>query len=274
MIQKEVIGYQGIEGAYSSIAASKIFGEQSKRAYLFFTDVITAVENETIQYGVLPFENSYTGEVGEVFDLLYQHNCYIIGMYDLPITHNLLGIKGSLIENISQVYSHQQALSQCHEYLKEYPKFELVPYGNTALAAQYINQEQDATKACIASMQTAELYQLEILATNINTSQENTTRFIVISKEQKTTGDYTSVMFTVENKVGSLSKIIQLISNHEFNMDSIKSKPQHNLPWEYYFYIELEGNINTENGKNLIKNLKEETKTIKILGTYQKGVKL
>lgn len=268
------VGYQGVEGAYSNIVSKKIFGNNNLMPYLFFEEVFQAVENKEISYGVLPFENSYTGEVGEVFDLLYQYDCKIIKMYDLKITHNLLGIAGSKFEEIEQIYSHQQALSQCHDFLKGYSNLELIPFGNTALAAKYISEERNQKKACIASKQTAELYQLDILATNINTSKENTTRFVVISKREETIGNHCSMMFTVENQVGSLGKMIQWITKYGFNMESIKSKPRRDLPWQYYFYVEIEGKLDTEQGKALLKELEYEAATFKILGSYHKGEKL
>lgn len=266
----DLIGYQGAEGAFAHIATTHLFKEHRLKSFESFETIFVAVQNGDIAYGVLPFENSYTGEVGEVLDLLFQYDCKINQIYDLKINQNLLVLPNTKLDDIKQVYSHHQALTQCKHFFETRPSYELVPYANTALAAQYVSQTEDKSKAAVASKETAKLYGLEVLVENINTSSENTTRFIVISKKLQNEGNCFNMMFTVDHNAGQLANIIQIISKHGFNMESIKSKSIHNLPWQYYFYAELQGNVNDEKSQALINELTQKCKTFKIIGSYEK----
>lgn len=266
------IGYTGVEGAFAHIAAMNLFCEGKSdgnlKSFSSFEDIFKAVENGEIEYGVLPFENSYTGEVGEVLDLLFKYNCRINRVYDLKINQNLLGIPGTKLTDIEQVYSHHQALHQCKQFLEAHPTYQQITYSNTALAAKFVSGEQDKSKAAIASIETAKLYGLEVLVPNINTSAENTTRFVVVSRKALAEGNRFNIMFTVQHNAGQLAKIIEIISRHGFNMESIKSKSMHNLPWEYYFYAELEGNAIDDAAQALFDEMNRCCKTFKVIGSY------
>lgn len=264
----EVVAYQGAEGAFSHIATKELFKNNVLKAYNAFEDIFKAVLKGEVAYGVLPFENSYTGEVFEVFDLLYKYDCKINQVYELEINQNLLVLPNTKISDITQVYSHHQAISQSKTFFENYPEIELIPYANTALAAKYISEQKDKSKAAIASNQTAKLYGLEILAENINTSSENTTKFIVISRNLNHQSSRFSIMFTVNHNAGELANIIQIISKYKFNMDSIRSKSVHNIPWQYYFFIEIEGDVKSENAIELTKELNHRCTTFKIIGAY------
>lgn len=269
LLNTEIVGYQGIQGAFSHIASMHLFKDSQLQSFSAFEDIFKAVQNSELAYGVLPFENSYTGEVGEVMDLLYKYDCHINTIYDLKINQNLLGLPNTRINDIKQVYSHNQALSQSKEFLERF-NFELIPYANTALAAQYISQTGDITKAAVASAETAKLYGLDVLAPNINTSTENTTRFIVISKNLKKEGNRFNLLFTVHHNTGELAKVLKIISDFGFNMESVKSKSLHSIPWQYYFYVEIVGDVNCDNAKELMKSLEDNCKELKLLGTYFK----
>lgn len=265
-----IVGYQGTKGAFSHIATKNIFKDEKLKSYQTFEDVFKAVENDEIAFGVLPFENSYTGEVGEVLDLLFQYNLKINKIYDLKISQNLLALPDTKLNEIKSVYSHHQALTQCKHFFKAHPEYELIPYINTALAAKYVSETKDKQKAAVASAETAKIYGLQILVKDINTSSENTTRFIVISKKNKTQGNRFNIMFTVNHDAGQLANIIQIIAKHGFNMESIKSRPIHNLLWQYYFYAELQGDLYNSNSKDLIDELKQKCSTFKVIGNYDK----
>lgn len=262
------IAYAGTLGAFSHIAAMKLFPDEHLVHLPTFEDVVQAVEQGEAAYGVLPFENSYTGEVGENMDLILAHDIYIHQMYDLRIEQNLLGIKGAKIENIKQVYSKDQAISQSRKFL-EGRHIECIPYPNTAMAAQYIAEQQDPTKAAIASKETAALYDLEILAKNINTSAQNTTRFIVIAKHLPSNGNRISLVFTVPHTTGSLAKVMSLISDHGFNMESIHSRSLQDEPFAYYFYVELVAQLDSASFTTLYEAMKPLCKKIKIAGSYE-----
>lgn len=265
--KKITVGYQGTKGAFSHIAATKVFPEGNLVSYPTFEDVFLAVDKGEIPYGVIPFENSYTGEVGEVLDLLLKYDCHISGIYDLKIDQNLLGLKNAKLKDIKQVYSHQQALSQCQTYLRE-KKFETVPFANTALAAKYVSETKDIYKAAIASKETAELYGLKILVPNINTSRENTTRFIILTKKLICQGNRFNLLFTVDHNAGQLAHVIQIIAEHKYNMESIKSRSLHSAPWQYYFYVEIVGELQAPETQQMIEEMRVCCKELKILGTY------
>lgn len=267
---KDVVGYQGIEGAFSYIASTHIFPNEKKQRFATFEDVVKAVSQSEITYGVIPFENSYTGEVGEVLDILMQYqNVYISGIYDLKITQNLLGIKGALLSDIQQVYSKDQAIYQSKKFL-EGRGYELIPYPNTALAAEFVAKENDIHKAAIAAKENAELYGLDILAENINTSNQNTTRFIIIRQELIPHGNVFSIIFTTPHKTGALLEAMQVISKSGFNMQSIKSRSMRDKPWEYYFYVEIEGDIGGVKERKLMEELHKVCEDLRILGAYVK----
>ncbi len=267
------VGYQGTEGAFSYLALKQLFPEQEAQSFVTFGELVRAVMSGEVSAGVLPFENSYTGEVGEVLDLLYESEVKITRVFDLPVNHHLMALPAVCLEEIRAVYSHQQALSQCSRYLDEHG-FERMAYPNTALAARYVAETGDRSKAAIASRETAELYGLEILAENINTSAENTTRFIVVEPAfGEDPGDRFSILFTVRHDAGALAGAMQVIARHGFNMESIRSKSIRNVPWQYYFYAELVGDCRSADAGKLLAELNEVCSSCRLLGSYRAGLR-
>lgn len=269
VLNRDTIGYAGTLGAFSNIASIQLFPDAKQIAYPGFEDVFKAVINNEIRYGIIPFENSYTGEVGEVLDLLLEYDVHITQLFDLAIHQNLLGIKGAKVADIKQIYSKDQAISQCHQFLRG-RDIELIPYPNTALAAEYVAKQQDITKAAIASKETAQLFDLEILEENIQNNQDNTTRFIVISKEIVKQGNRFNLLFTLPHNAGTLASVMQIIAEGNFNMESIKSRSLKNQPWNYYFYVEIVGNPFHEKEQKLLRQLREVCEQFKLLGCYEK----
>ncbi|MEG1527322.1 MAG: bifunctional chorismate mutase/prephenate dehydratase [Erysipelotrichaceae bacterium] len=269
LVDDIVVAYQGVKGAFSHIAATSLFHNNKCVAIESFDEVFQKVDQGECTYGVIPFENSYTGEIGEVLDLLLKYDVHINRMYDLKIEQNLLGTIDSKLEDIKQVYSKDQAIYQSKQFLNG-RGFELIAYPNTALAAKFVSEQKDKHKAAIASIETAKLYGLKVLAQHINTSNENTTRFIVISKEKITSGTSFNLLFTLHHNVGTLAKIMEMIAEKGFNMESIKSRSLHNKPWEYYFYVELAGDALSSKSSELFECLKANCEMFKLLGSYTK----
>ena len=261
------IGYQGALGAFSWVAAKKLFPNDELINHLTFKDVMDKVVSCELDFGIIPVENSYTGEVGMVLDELFHSNVYIIDIYDLPIIQNLIGLKDAKLEDIKQVYSHEQALMQCSDILREL-NVEIISFANTALATEYIQKQNDLTKASVASSLTAEIYGLKILKAEINNNKSNTTRFAIISNKIKEIKNHFAFIFTTLDTSGALANVLTEISKMNVNLTSIKSRSTHDTAWKYYFYCEAEGSLESENVKKMIEVLTSMCETFKIVGSY------
>ncbi len=268
------VAYSGTEGAFAHIAANKLFPTARKIAYPTFEAAYAAVERGECEAAVLPVENSFNGEVGQVTDLMFSGALYVNGMLDLAISQDLLAKPGTKISDIKKVLSHTQALGQCAEYIKE-RGFIAEEFTNTALAAKYVKECDDPTVAAIASGEAAEIFGLEVLERNINSSRQNTTRFAVFSRSEAShskseMGLHTVFLFTVRNEAGALAKAIEVIGKHGFNMHSLRSRPMKKLLWQYYFYVEAEGNINSAEGQAMLEELGEYCDRLRVVGTFLK----
>ena len=267
------VAYSGLNGAFAHIAAMKMFPGAQYVSFADFSEAYKAVENGTCDACVLPLENSYAGDVGVVMDLVFNGSLFINQLIELEIVQNLVAKKGTEKRNIKKVISHQQALSQCSEYIKKHGFIE-EEANNTAVAAKYVAESSDESIAAIASSETADIYDLEIIEANINASFNNTTRFGAFSRclnDVKTTGkmsEHFILVFTVKNEAGALAKTLNIIGSHGFNMRSLRSKPMKGLIWNYYFYAELEGNIYSSDGQEMLRALKVFCDKLKIVGTY------
>ena len=217
----------------------------------------------------LRIENSYAGEVGQTIDLIFSGNLFINGIYELEIHQNLLGVQGATVDDIKKVTSHPQALSQCHDYIKM-RGFEAEEANNTALAAKTVAEANDKTLGAIASMETAEIYGLKVIEANINKSGENTTRFAVLSKVKATSPALSStvLMFTVKHEAGSLANAIGIIGHYGYSMTALRSRPMKKHSWQYYFYVEIEGTTDSENGAKMIEELSKVCDKLKVAGTF------
>ena len=270
------VAYSGVEGAFAHIASVKIFPDGHKVPYGDFETAYNAVVAGDCDCVVLPIENSYAGEVGQVLDLMFKGSLYINGVYDLSVSQNLMGIRGATLADIREVISHQQALMQCSDFIKEHG-FEQIQATNTAIAAQKVAEMKDKSVAAIASKETAELYGLSIIERDINESNFNTTRFAVFSRAEnmdKASGNNFLLLFTVSHVAGALAKAINVIGEHGFNMKVLRSRPLKDSNWQYYFYVEAEGNINSEDGQMMLQELKEYCEQLKVAGNYSAQIML
>ena len=265
------VAYSGVEGAFAHIAATRIFPDGEHVSYGGFIDAYNAVVNGECDCAVLPIENSYAGEVGQVMDLMFGGSLYVSGVYNLRITHNLLGVPGARIEDIKTVISHPQALDQCAGYIKRHG-FEQKRAVNTAMAAKEVAERGYISTAAIASAETAKLYGLAVLDHDINESATNTTRFAVFSRVENTAKKNVNsnfmLLFTVKNISGALAKAIDVIGRHGFNMKVLRSRPMKELAWQYYFYVEAEGDESSEKGREMLEELSLNCDMLKVVGTY------
>ena len=268
------VAYCGIQGAFAYIASKRMFPEAEYVACATFAEAYEGVEKGEFDCAVLPLENSYAGEVGEVMDLTFNGSLHINQVIEVPITHNLIACEGATLDTIKTVVSHPQALAQCADYLKE-KGIEGKPYSNTALAAEYVKNARDVTVGAIASDETAKIFGLQILEDGINDANNNTTRFASFSRQinkpvsvSKREDENFILVFTVQNESGALASALNIIGAHNFNMRSLRSRPMKNLQWNYYFYIEAEGDVNTQNGKDLMQELSALCAKLKLVGSY------
>ena len=263
------VAYSGVEGAFAHIAAGRIFPQSSRIPHRDFKAAYDAVLHGECDVAVLPIENSFAGEVGQTIDLIFSGTLYINGIYELEIHQNLLGVPGAKAEDIRKVTSHPQALSQCHEYIRM-RGMDTEEASNTAVAARSVAEMKDKTCGAIASVETAQLYGLEVLQANINTSGENTTRFAVLSKVRANAPSLTSsvLMFTVRNEAGSLANAISIIGKYGYNMTALRSRPLRKHSWQYYFYIEIDGTANSEEGRKMMEELSRICDQLKVAGSF------
>lgn len=266
------VAYSGTAGAFAHIAAERIFPHTEKCAYPDFKSAYEAVENGDCDVAVLPTENSYAGEVGQVTDLIFSGSLYINGSVQIPVCHDLLAVEGADFQSIQTVVSHPQALAQCEPMIKKYG-WDAVPFENTALAAQHVAAQNDPTLAAIASGESAERYGLKVLAQGINEAQTNTTRFVVLARAEdrhicEQHGAHFALMFTVRNEAGALARALNIIGAHSFNMRTLRSRPMKTLLWQYYFYVEAEGNIHSHEGNCMMEELAVCCDRLKIAGSF------
>lgn len=277
LLAGEKVAYSGVEGAFAHIAARRIFPQAQAVSYPDFPSAYSAAQSGECDFCVLPIENSYAGEVGQVTDLMYTGDLHVTGMYTLPVAHHLLALPGADLKSIRRVMSHPQALSQCAGFLSR-QGCETIQASNTARAALEVVSSGDRTLAAIASIETAKLYGLDVLARNINDSGLNATRFAVFSRAQSLEIPARAagflLIFTVIHTSGALAEALGAIASHSFNMRSLRSRPMKDIPWQYYFFAEIEGDDRSERGQKMLKELKEHCTFLKVAGRYDREINL
>ncbi len=271
---RKVVFFPGTEGSFSQQAAVAFFGEEYN--YLpcdTFSGTLEAVSSSKAAYAVLPIENSSAGAVGETYDLLLKNNLYIVGEQVLQVTHHLLGVPGSCIENLREIHSHPQALSQCRNFLSGYPAVVQVPSLNTALSARNVAAWKEQGKAAIAGSLAARLYGLEVIAKDIHDNANNTTRFVVISRDSKSlkAPDKASVTFHVANQLGSLAQLLTCFAEHGVNLSKIESRPIPGKPWEYFFFTDFEGAMDEAELSKALRAASGCARELRLLGLYGKA---
>ncbi|MBE6091285.1 MAG: prephenate dehydratase [Clostridium beijerinckii] len=267
------VGFYGVAGSFSEEAMIKHFGKKDDaKAYDEFEDVFLAVKNEEIDYGVLPIENSSTGAISQVYDLLYKYGFYIVGEECIKIDQNLIGIKGTKLDNVKEVYSHPQGFEQSTDFLKGYSNWKKIPFHSTADSVKLVSDLQDMSKVAIASKRAADIYNLSIIKENINNRRENSTRFIVISKELELNNscDKVSVVFSLEHKAGTLYKLLRHFAENNINMMKIESRPMEKGAWKYFLYVDFEGNLENEQVKKALNLIEQSSAYFKLIGGYRK----
>ena len=270
--QAPMVACQGVEGAYSQIACEKIFKNPMIMYFKNFEGVFTAIEQGLCQYGILPIENSTAGSVKKVYDLMIRHDFSIVRTFRLKVDHNLLAKPGTKKEDIKIIYSHEQAINQCSEFLSGFKGVRIVPVENTAVAAQMASKEEGA--AALSSRGCAELYGLSNLAASVQDKGNNHTRFICISKnlEIYPGADKTSIMMVLPHRPGSLYRTMARLFTLGINVTKLESRPIPDREFEFMFYFDLETSIYSEEFVQLMCELEDLCEEFKYLGSYNEVV--
>lgn len=272
--QAPMVACQGVEGAYSQIACEKIFKSPMIMYFKNFDGVFNAIEKGLCQYGILPIENSTAGSVKKVYDLMIHHNFSIVRTFRMKVDHNLIAIPGAKLSDIKEVYSHEQAINQCSDFLKNHPDVKVIPMENTAVAANIVAQSGRTDIAAIASHACEELYGLKSLADSIQDAGNNRTRFICISKnlEIYPGSDKTSIMMILSHKPGALYKVLARMYVLGINVIKLESRPIPDRDFEFMFYFDLETSIYSEEFVQLMCELDDLCEEFKYLGSYTEVV--
>jgi prephenate dehydratase len=276
------IGFQGEQGSYSEIAALRFFFncESNLIPFRSFQDLFDNVENSFIDAAIVPIENSIEGSVNETYDLLVEKNLFVTGEIYQRIKHCLIVNKQLNHQQQQQqqykepriVFSHPQALAQCRNYIRK-KSLEPIPAYDTAGSVKYIREHALFDAAAIASKRAAEIYDMRIIEEGIEDKKNNFTRFLIISRalNNQDNADKTSIIFSISHTPGSLVSILKEFATENINLTKIESRPTKDIPWEYYFFVDFEGNKNEVKIKIALSNIKKQTIFFKILGSYKKA---
>lgn len=272
--QAPMVACQGVEGAYSQIACEKMFKAPFIMYFKNFDGVFQAIEQGLCQYGILPIENSTAGSVKKVYDLMIHHNFSIVRTFRMKVDHNLIANRGAILSDIKEIYSHEQAINQCSEFLKTMPGVKVIPVENTAVAASMVANSDRLDVAAISSHACEELYGLRSLADSIQDKGNNRTRFICISKnlEIYPGSDKTSIMMILPHKPGALYKVLARMYVLGINVIKLESRPIPDKDFEFMFYFDLETSIYSEEFVQLMCELDDLCEEFKYLGSYTEVV--
>ncbi|MFL6510617.1 MAG: prephenate dehydratase [Nitrososphaera sp.] len=272
------VAFQGERGAYGEIAALRYFSEIKLLPLKSFQDVFDAAENGKVEYIVVPVENSIEGSINEIYDLLLQTKMNVVGEIYQRVRHCLIANRGA--KRIRYVHSHPQALAQCRVYLQN-KRLKPVPAYDTAGAVKMIKEEKMTDSAAVASERAAQLYDMEILDEGIEDRKNNYTRFFVLSQKKKKSlrndlhdADHihkTSIIFSVRHVPGALFGILGEFARRKINLTKIESRPTKETPWEYNFYVDFEGHLQSKAVHEALISIKPKTSYIKVLGSYKKA---
>lgn len=272
--QAPMVACQGVEGAYSQIACEKIFKTPMIMYFKNFDGVFTAIEKGLCQYGILPIENSTAGSVKKVYDLMIKHNFSIVRTFRMKIDHCLLAKPGTKLSDIKEIYSHEQAINQCSDFLKSLNGVTVIPVENTAVAANMVATSSRGDIAAISSHTCQEIYGLVSLADSIQDKGNNRTRFICISKnlEIYPGSDKTSIMMILSHKPGALYKVLARMYVLGINVIKLESRPIPDREFEFMFYFDLETSIYSQEFVQLMCELDDLCEEFKYLGSYTEVV--
>ncbi len=270
------VGYQGTDGAYSHQAVQAHFSTRENDlvpvGFDTFREVVKAVEDKKLDFGLLPIENTTAGSINDVYDLLYRSALHIVGEEVVSVQHCLMALEDVEITNIRRIMSHPQAIAQCSEFLNKLHDCKVESYLDTAMSARKVRTDADLSQAAIASKEAAQVYGLKIIREGIANQKDNFTRFVIVSDKPMVCDSEipckTSMLITASHRKGALAACLNVLHHHNLNLTKLESRPQPGTPWEYLFYLDFEGNTANPNVQKALAELKEHTGFMKVLGSY------
>lgn len=268
--KKATVACQGCEGAYSQIAADRLFPAPDIRYCKSFEDVFLAVAAGECEFGILPVENSTAGSVNAIYDLLAKYGANIVRSVRIKVEHSLLALPGAVEEEITEIYSHQQAINQCSKFLSRFPSAKIIPFENTATAARMVADSGDRTKAALSSAHCASLYGLTPLESGVQNSDGNYTRFICISSVPRIFpgSNRTSIVMILPHRPGSLFSAMSKIQASGVNLIKLESRPIPGSDFGFRFYFDIEESVYSKELPSLLDDLAESAEHFAYLGTY------
>ncbi|MGN0982466.1 MAG: bifunctional chorismate mutase/prephenate dehydratase [Candidatus Limivicinus sp.] len=267
------VACQGVEGAYSQLACEKLFRLPGIFYFNSFDAVFSAIEKGLCRYGIIPLENSTAGSVNKVYDLMMRHNFRIVRSVRLKVDHNLLVKPGTRMEDIKEIYSHEQAINQCARYLQQFSGVKIIPCENTAMAAKYV-AEAGGGAAALSSRACARLYGLTCLEESVQDQGNNYTRFICISKDLEIYpgADRTSLMMVLPHTPGSLYKVLSRFYALGINLNKLESRPLPDRDFEFMFYFDLDTPVYSPQFIQLMGELQNICEEFSYLGSYSEVI--
>ncbi len=267
------VACQGVEGAYSQLACEKLFRLPDIFYFNSFDAVFSAIEKGLCRYGIIPLENSTAGSVNKVYDLMMRHNFRIVRSVRLKVDHNLLVKPGTRMEDIREIYSHEQAINQCARYLQKFSGVKIIPCENTAMAAKYVS-EAGSGAAALSSRSCAKLYGLTCLEESVQDQGNNYTRFICISKDLEIYpgADRTSLMMVLPHTPGSLYKVLSRFYALGINLNKLESRPLPERDFEFMFYFDLDTPVYSPQFIQLMGELQNICEEFNYLGSYSEVI--
>jgi chorismate mutase / prephenate dehydratase len=271
---QSTVAFQGADGAYSQLAAEQHFAQRPfvTRGYESFRAMLEAVEIGQADYAMQPIENTTAGSINEAYDLLARMNLFVVGEAVLRVEHCLLALPGARLDQIRRVYSHPQALAQCSEFLASLPECEVISFTDTAMSVMRVKREHDPAQAAVASERAGQLHGLSVIRRDIANQRDNFTRFVVVAKApmhwDSATPCKTSLIFTTRHEQGALVRCLNVLADAGLNLTKLESRPRPSTPFEYLFYVDFEGNVDSEHVKRALEGVQQHTSFFKLLGSY------
>ncbi len=270
------VAFQGIAGAYSELACRKYFAASVERSafvgYSSFEQVVEAVERGAADFALLPIENTTAGSINDVYDLLSRAQVSLVGEEVLRVRHCLLGVQEVPLATLRRVLSHPQALAQCMKFLSTLPDCEAQPYTDTAMAVRLVKEHNDPAWAAIASEEAGRRYGLTVLRRNVEDQPHNYTRFVVIAKNAVDVDAgipcKTSIVMATSHEEGALLHALSILHEFRLNLSKLESRPIPEMPFQYLFYLDFDGNTANQTVQEALNRLRSATTVLKVLGSY------